>query len=91
MSDAIKPVLQDFNGFRVCWSGITAGFTAKGRKDADDIRTAKFALQQMNDHLDQIAKAYYGGECTPELIDNFLQLYCAGEDARKTLKAAQNG
>lgn len=91
MSEPIKPVLEDFKGMRACWSGITTRFVAKGRRDADDIRMAKFALQKMNDHLELLAKAYYGGECTPELLDTFLQLYCVGESARKALKEAPNG
>lgn len=82
----ITPILKDHISMKVCWHGIADRFCAPGRKDAQDIRTAKFALGQMKDHLEQLAEAYYAGEMPSEMLDGFFQLYCAGEEHREAAK-----
>lgn len=37
--------------------------------------------RQMAGHLEELARRYYGGEVC--VVDEFLQLYCIGEEQRK--------
>lgn len=55
------------------------------RVDADHILTGngvgfKAFRSKLNEHLKELATRYYAGDIT--IVDEFLQLYCIGEDER---------
>ena len=40
--------------------------------------------EELFKHLEEVAEKYYAGNV--EIVDEFLQLYCLGEEARKKCK-----
>ena len=67
----------DYPGFRVSAKGV---LTRKTNSKAD-----KFIRLEMYAHLEILAKHYYAGNL--HVVDEFLQLYCLGNEHRAAAKA----
>lgn len=49
----------------------------------------KFGCEEMAGHLEEVARRYYAGDVAA--VDEFLQLYCLGEEERKKAVERQQG
>jgi sarcosine oxidase delta subunit len=67
---------QNLTGMRVSASGILL------RKENN--KGLKFMRSELHKHLQTLAEHYYAGSQT--IVDEFLQLYCLGEEHRKAAK-----
>ena len=71
------PLAADHQGLRAQGSAFLTrngrGFTGK--------------RAQMAAHLEELATRFYAGDLA--VVDEFLQLYCFGEESRKQVKARQ--
>lgn len=73
-SEYVNPLLaKKHTGMRVDHSGILGRISA-GCKVRPDQR---YILGEMDKHLEEMARRFYGGEITA--VDEFLQLYCLDE------------
>ena len=70
------PLAQTHTGMRVCARRI---LTENGRGYSG-------MRKEMAAHLEEVARRYYAGDVA--VVDEFLQLYCFGEQARKRLLIA---
>ena len=62
-----------------------AGFTVNGHRILSENGRGFSAIRAgMAKHLNEVAQRYYSGDVT--VVDEFLQLYCFGEEARKLLR-----
>lgn len=70
--DTVKiPLAAKHQGIRV---------NARGRLTRAG-RFHKFGCEEMATHLEEVARRYYSGDLAA--VDEFLQLYCLGEEERK--------
>lgn len=67
----------DHKGFRISAEGV---LTRKTNSKAD-----KFIRLELYGHLEILAKHYYAGNL--HVVDEFLQLYCLGDEHRAAAKA----
>jgi len=67
----------DHSGMRIDASGVLIG----NHKGAAPLRS------MMLGHLKELAQRYYSGD--PGVVDEFLQVYCLGDNARKAAKERQ--
>lgn len=69
----------DHKGMLVSASGILK------RKESN--KGLRYMREQMFEHLQTLATHYYAGNLA--VVDEFLQLYCLGQEAREAAKARQ--
>ena len=69
---------RDHNGIKVDHKGTLTGSNFRGRK---------FILDGLSKHIEEMGRRYYGGDVAA--VDEFLQLYCAAQDARAEAKQRQ--
>ena len=74
------PLAKDHAGMRA--NGVRYLTQAKGQGYT-------FMRREMAKHLETVAREYYAGNVV--IIDEFLQLYCFGEEERKAAKARKEG
>ncbi|RRJ96808.1 hypothetical protein Ga0100231_023870 [Opitutaceae bacterium TAV4] len=66
----------DHKGMKVSASGVLERRSGTG---------LHYMRCEMHKHLEVVATKYYAGETA--IVDEFFQLYCLGEEARKAAKA----
>lgn len=71
MNTAKIPLAAKHQGMRVSARGLLSGNT----------KLYKHLRSEMVDNLEEVARRYYAGDLAA--VDEFLQLYCLGEEARK--------
>lgn len=71
------PLAADHKGLRVRGSA----FLTRNGKGFTGMRA------QMANHLQEVAERFYSGDLA--VVDEFLQLYCFGEEQRKAAKQRQ--
>ena len=69
---------KDHEGMKVCCEGILCRSGGDGVGD-------RFMRAEMFKHLEAVANEYYARNI--DIVDEFLQLYCIGQDARKAALA----
>lgn len=77
-----KPLLSpDHNGMRVDISGlINQSIRSLKRSDPTNAEM----LGQLESHLQELGQRFYAGDIA--VVDEFLQIYCIGRNARMALK-----
>lgn len=74
---SIPVFAPDHRGMRISAEGV---LSRKTNSKAD-----KFIRLELYGHLEILAKHYYAGNL--HVVDEFLQLYCLGQEHRKIAKA----
>lgn len=72
------PLAEDHKGLRVQGSA----FLTRNGKGFTGMRA------QMANHLQEVAERFYSGDLA--VVDEFLQLYCFGEEQRRAVKHRQD-
>jgi len=72
----MKLLAKKHEGMRECFSGFMRNLSRERCNPR-----ARWMLEQLHGHLTEMAKRYYAGDVT--VVDEFCQLYCFGEEARK--------
>ena len=79
MSDV--PLAADHTGMRVDYLGLF-GQSQRGLRYARDTANAEM-LRQFTEHMTELGNRFYSGDMAA--VDEFLQLYCVGQDARAAI------
>lgn len=76
----------DHGGMKYSLAGLLLRAKEYLRRDGDHAKGIGYMLhEEVQKHLKELATRYYAGDITA--VDEFLQLYCLGEEERKALKS----
>lgn len=78
------PLAADHTGMRVDYLGLF-GQSQRGLRYARDTANAEM-LRQFTEHMTELGNRFYSGDIAA--VDEFLQLYCVGRDARASIAKA---
>lgn len=78
------PLAADHTGMRVDYLGLF-GQSQRGLRYARDTANAEM-LRQFTEHMTELGERFYSGDMAA--VDEFLQLYCVGQDARAVIAKA---
>ena len=78
------PLAADHTGMRVDYLGLF-GQSQRGLRYARDTANAEM-LRQFTEHMTELGNRFYSGDMAA--VDEFLQLYCVGREARAAIAKA---
>lgn len=81
------PLAADHTGMRVDYRGLLSQ-SQRSLRYARDTANAEM-LRQLCEHITELGERYYAGDVAA--VDEFLQLYCVGSDARAIARATGKG